>query len=546
MGQLRTLGASQDRGRIPRPRPLVLVALAAVALLSLGLQVWGIGGDLPYAPDIDEPIFLQATLRAVHHVSLNPGWFGNPGSTTIYPIAALIEIWYLIAHHVPPFAHPMVSISREFASNPLPFYLIGRLVSVAYGVGSVVALWLLARRILGDVGGVIATLVLPATAIVVAYGHLTRTDTAGLFFALVALWLILRAMEVGRFGAWALAAAAIGLAVSSRYFFATLIVPYGVAAWLWLGASPGRPGIPRALRGRSMVPTGAVLLAPVAFLVTSPFVLLDLSRSVADIRHEARTVHPGADGLSPIGNLLWYLGDIVPATFSPGLILLAILGVIVLWRRNGRALAVLAAFAVSYLLGVSASPLHWDRYVIPLVPVVGIAAAAGVLAIRDLAVASVSRWRASQREAEGSRAPMRTSISSGILAISVTGAILIALLLPPLAAVVATDRLRAQPGIRAVATDWIIANLPAGSRIVEENGSAYGAAGSDVLRVFSLSDRSLDAYRADGFQYLVSTSGDGRSIPGCGHISEGACLLRCARGDRAAGGVVPARPGARG
>jgi len=318
MGQPRTFVAIQDRGRILRPRPLVLVAVGAVALLSLGLQVWGIMGDLPYAPDVDEPVFLQAAVRAVSHASLNPGWFGHPGSTTIYPIAALIEIWYLIAHHVPPFAHPMVSISREFASNPLPFYLIGRLVSVAYGVGSVVALWLLARRILGDVGGVIATLVLPATAIVVAYGHLTRTDTAALFFAIIALWLILRAMEVGRFRAWALAAAAIGLAVSSRYFFATLIVPYGVAAWLWLGASPGRPRIPKELRSRWMVPTGAVLLAPVAFLVTSPFVLLDLGRSVADIQHEARTVHPGADGLSPIGNLLWYLGDIVPATFSPG------------------------------------------------------------------------------------------------------------------------------------------------------------------------------------------------------------------------------------
>jgi len=251
------------------------VAVGAVALLSLGLQVWGIMGDLPYAPDVDEPVFLQAAVRAVSHASLNPGWFGHPGSTTIYPIAALIEIWYLIAHHVPPFAHPMVSISREFASNPLPFYLIGRLVSVAYGVGSVVALWLLARRILGDVGGVIATLVLPATAIVVAYGHLTRTDTAALFFAIIALWLILRAMEVGRFRAWALAAAAIGLAVSSRYFFATLIVPYGVAAWLWLGASPGRPRIPKELRGRWTVPVGAVFLAPMAFLLTSPFVLLD-------------------------------------------------------------------------------------------------------------------------------------------------------------------------------------------------------------------------------------------------------------------------------
>jgi 4-amino-4-deoxy-L-arabinose transferase-like glycosyltransferase len=483
------------------------VVLGAVVLLSLALQVWGIAGDLPYAPDIDEPIFLQAAVRAVSHASLNPGWFGNPGSTTIYPIAALIEVWYLIAHHVPPFAHPMVSIGRELVSNPLPFYLIGRLVSVAYGVGAVVALWLLARRILGNVGGVIATVVLPATAIVVAYGHLVRTDTAGLFFAILALWLIVRALEGGRVRDWALAAVAIGLAVSSRYFFATLVVPYLVAAWLWLRLPPDPGTAPAGSRRRWQVPAGALLLAPVTFLVTSPYVLLDFRRAIADIQHEARTVHPGADGLSPLGNLLWYLGDIVPATFSLGLIALAIVGVIVLWRRNGRRLAVLAAFAVSYLVGVSASPLHWDRYVIPLVPVVAIAAAAGVLAIGELLVRALARWRVRQGEGEVAPAGTRKSLTSGPMATGVAAAILIALLLPSVATVVAGDRLRAEPGTRAVATDWIVANLSPGSRIAADSGSLYLVPGRDILQLFSLSDRSLDAYRAGGFRYLVSDSG---------------------------------------
>ena len=52
----------------------------------------------------------------------------------------------------------------------------------AYGVGSVVATWLLGRRsILGDVGGLIAAAFLPATAIVVRFGQIVRTDTAGMF-----------------------------------------------------------------------------------------------------------------------------------------------------------------------------------------------------------------------------------------------------------------------------------------------------------------------------------------------------------------------------
>jgi 4-amino-4-deoxy-L-arabinose transferase-like glycosyltransferase len=445
----------------------------------------------------------------LQHGSLNPGWFGHPGSTTIYPTAALIEIWYLIAHRVPPFAHSMVSISRELSSNPLPFYLIGRLVSVAYGVGSVVATWLLARRIIGDAGGVIAALVLPATVLVVSYGHFVRTDTAGLFFVLIALWLIHRAMEVGRFEAWVVAAAAIGLAISSRYFFATLIVPYGLAAWLWQRHSPARTEISSPLRGRWVVPAAAFIATPLTFMVTSPFVILDLHKAVADIRFEARGVHPGADGLSPIGNLLWYLGDIVPTAFSPGLLILATLGAILLWRWNRRALAVIMAFAVSYLVGVSASPLHWDRYVIPLVPVVGIAAATGVLAIGDLLARAVARWPAGRDDEHGSGLPQRARGSDGPLAISltVTAAILIALLGPSIGSVAAIDRLRALPSTRVLATEWILANLPARSRIGEELYTAYlDGSGYDVLHVFSLADRPLDAYRSDGYGYLISSS----------------------------------------
>ena len=132
----------------------------------------------------------------------------------------------------------MSGIAAESGANPTPFYVIGRSVSIAYGVGSVVATWLVGRRIIGDVGGVLAALVLPASALAVDHAQVVRTDSAGLFFALIALWLILRAMDGGRFRDWAFAAGAIGLAVSSRYFFATLVVPYGVAALLWLRAMP--------------------------------------------------------------------------------------------------------------------------------------------------------------------------------------------------------------------------------------------------------------------------------------------------------------------
>ena len=500
----------RPREALGRPSLIVLLALGSVVVSSLIVHLWGIWGDLPYAPDVDEPTILVPVIRMLDHATLNPGWFGNPGSTIIYPIAALSELWYLIANHVPPFAHPMAGISAEFTTNPVPFYLIGRLVSVAYGVGSVVATWLLGRRLIGDAGGVLASLALPATSLAVAHGQLVRTDTAGLFFALIALWLMVRAMDRGRYRDWALAGGAIGLAVASRYFLATLVVPYAVAAWVWLDASLARPRLrlPNRSTDRWLAPAVGLLFVPILFLATSPFVLIHLRRAIADLRHEARAVNPGADGLSPLGNLAWYLGDVIPATFGLGLLVLAAAGAVVVARRNGRATAVLGAFSATYLIGISASPLHWTRYVIPLAPVVGILVAAAVLAIAAALANAVGGWLASRGGAE--RSPEDVSGDDrrpGRRSISVATAIVVAVLIPSMGSVLAADRLRAAPSTRAVATDWVQANLPPDRRIAEEWYTAYlDTVRPDALRVFTLATRSLDAYRADGYRYLISSS----------------------------------------
>jgi Dolichyl-phosphate-mannose-protein mannosyltransferase len=493
---------------LPRESIVILVALGMVVALALGLHLWGMMGDLPYPPDVDEPDFVRPAVRMLQHRTLDPGWFGHPGSTVIYPIAALIELWYQVAKHVPPFAHAMPGVGREFVVDPMPFYVIGRLVSVAYGVGCVVATWLLARRIIGDVGGVLAALLLPATAMVVAYGQLVRTDMAGTFFALVAIWLALRAMDGGRFRDWALAAIAIGLAVSTRYFYAALVVPYGVAALLWLRSSRTRSDSPEKPGRAWAVPILSVLFAPLAFAIASPFVLLDLPRVIADLHREARSVHPGADGLTPIGNLVWYVAQVLPATFGPVILVLAVVGVVVIARLRWRALAVFAAFTASYLAAVSASPLHWNRYVIPLVPVVGILVAGAVLAIGAWVVALVSNLLA--REGRG-RPPVEPDIGatarSRRLAVGLASAMLVVLLVPSVLTIAAADRLRAAPSTRVLATEWIVANLPPSSRIAEEMYTAYlDGTGYDVLHSFSLGSRSLDSYRADGYRYLITSS----------------------------------------
>ena len=73
-------------------------ALATILLVALGWRLHNIGFGLPSLYDPDEPIFMIAALRMLAEGSLNPGWFGHPGTTTIALVAlidASIAAWGL-------------------------------------------------------------------------------------------------------------------------------------------------------------------------------------------------------------------------------------------------------------------------------------------------------------------------------------------------------------------------------------------------------------------------------------------------------------------
>src|SRR5262249_43024878 len=70
---------------------LSLAAMAAIVLLSLGAHLWGLTGDLPM-PEVDERYFITPATYIAARGDLNPHWFGHPGSTVIYPLAAAFRL----------------------------------------------------------------------------------------------------------------------------------------------------------------------------------------------------------------------------------------------------------------------------------------------------------------------------------------------------------------------------------------------------------------------------------------------------------------------
>ena len=274
------------------------------------------------------------------------------------------------------------------------------------------------------------------------------------------------------------------MAISSRYFMAALIPVLaavdGIILW--------RQITHRQKLWVTWLSMGVGLLAMAgAFALTTPYFFLDFETAWRSVGVEARSTHLGADGLSPPENFLWYLTSAIPRSITLPQTALAALGAaLAIWRRQPKQI-LLVGLAVVFLVGISRSPLHWQRWIIPILPLSALFAAYGLDAAIERLSAHLSLSLSAQR-----------------------GLVLLLVLLVaawPAYKLVLQDIGLASPSTRVLAREWIMENLPTGSQIAEEWYTAP-LAGTDfvVSLQFSLSKRPLDDYRSDGFHYLVVSS----------------------------------------
>jgi len=183
-------------------------------------------------------------------------------------------------------------------------------------------------------------------------------------------------------------------------------------------------------RWRRLATAGA--LAVVAFAVASPFVLLDAGRAWRDVTrvegyHTTGWLGFEHDPPGPLAVLerLWDgLGPFV---------LFGLVGIgVALWRRRRTDVA-LAAFALVYLAFVSSLHSHFDRYTLPLVPVLGALAAA--LPLVPLVAAALAS------------------------------------LVVPLVWSIGDARRLTRTDTRVVAQRWIEAHVPHGARVLAESST---------------------------------------------------------------------------
>jgi 4-amino-4-deoxy-L-arabinose transferase-like glycosyltransferase len=303
-------------------------AFAAIVAGAAALRLVGIQYGLPFGNLLnpDEQNIVPRSWAMVHGGGLDPHWYDYP-TLLIYALA------------------PTQLGQGE------PSYLAARIGVVILALATVAATWWLAQRAYGSAlaGGVSAAIVAVETTNV-AYGHMAVTDVPLTLGVAVALALMVR-------GPLELAGLAVGLATGFKYPGAFLLAPLVVAGW-----------------GRWRRLAGAVALAAVAFVASSPFVAVHPGQAWTDFSHVSRLARTGWlgfehdhwAGIAFVAQLWHGVGPVL---------IIAVAGLVAALVRRRQADLVLAVFVLVYFADLLTLHAHFDRYVLPLVPPLAVLAA---------------------------------------------------------------------------------------------------------------------------------------------------------------------------
>jgi hypothetical protein len=384
------------------------------------------------------------------------------------------------------------SFADAIYHDPTWVMLPGRVAMALFGAGCVWLTYSLAAALFDRRVGLAAAAFLALNPVHIHYSQLIRTDIMATFFMLLAM---LSAVRIARDGRWrdhVLASLWIGLAVATKWPFAIASLAVAGAALLRFVRQPQQ-------RINIIVCAASVpALSLAVLLLVSPYLLLDYPTVLRNLQGEDQLHLLGATGGTVLENAWFYLtGPLLRSQGWAGT-LLVVAGVPVLLRRR-EALAVCLPIVIAFFIVFSNQRLVWERWALPLMPILAIAAGLGFVRLTTFL-----RSRLGPRLALG---------ASALAALAVA--------LPLLIDTNAAARI-AMTDTRQIATRWAATRIPAGSTIMVEHF------GFDLLRhpwemVFPLGEAGCVNARAllhGKVQYASIDSGrNGRSNVDYGTLS---------------------------
>ncbi|UCF05019.1 MAG: glycosyltransferase family 39 protein [bacterium] len=203
---------------------LLLVAVAAV------LRMYGIDWGLPHVYEEAIPLSKARMMwkwGSPAGVDLNPHFFNYP-SLVLY-IHFIGQGLLYIGSRLFGEVGSTFDFQVLYVVNKTPFILVARLITAAFGIATVWVTYQVGRRVAGEVAGTTSAFFIAVNTYHMERCQMVEVDVPLLFFVMLTLLFIIRILEEPVRRNYLLAGVSMGLAVSSKYTGALLILPLAAA-----------------------------------------------------------------------------------------------------------------------------------------------------------------------------------------------------------------------------------------------------------------------------------------------------------------------------
>ncbi len=417
-----------------------MLGLACVGVLAAALRFLALGYGLPAVYNPDETPILNRAL-AFAKGDPNPHNFLYP--TLYFYVLFVWETLFFLLGRMAGLFGSLNDFQREFFTNPSRLFLAGRALTATFGIATVAATYWYGRRLYGRTAGLSAAAFLAVAPIAVRDAHYVKLDVPVALFVVLAHAVLARIVTAPAAAAnrrtWLLAGLFAGLAVSTHYYAAFVVVPLAAAA----AVSASRTG---DWRNPMRLLAWAGVAAIAGFIIGTPFLMFEprvALRHILVLRQVNidRAVLDGGGAFSSIGSYARLL--FFDATGWP-VCALAVGGFAWALAADWRRGVLLVSFSVAFLAFVS-NTVPMTRYLNVVLPMFALAAAFTVARVAD---------------AFGPRAPL----AAGLLTVVA--------LVPGLITSVRTDLFFLQADTRTVAGEFVESHLPPGASILVQPYSA--------------------------------------------------------------------------
>lgn len=356
-----TAAAQPSRGR--QSDRVVAVLLLAAFIVGAALRAYKLDEGFPEITYPDETYMVGQSVAMLFNGSPRPLRYFKPAFVQYVMLGgnlAVLGVWRQLGY---------ARTAREVP--PWAYYFAGRVISFAFGLALLGAVFWLGRLLYDSRTGAVAALFAGVSGEMVRYAHFAKEDLAAAFFCAVGLVLAVRAWQAGRPRLLLWAAVLIGVAAGSKYN-AGLIGPPLVAA-----ASV-------AIHGRHWRAVGlgvaALIAMALAFLATNPYFVIEPVRAFGGMLrpHVAAALGPGGSPFAPAEAWQWLIGN----SSAPIAGLICAGAALAVYERRALT-AVLLLLCLLQAAVVADRQIRYAHYLFPVMPILFVVAANALLRMSE-------------------------------------------------------------------------------------------------------------------------------------------------------------------